>query len=53
MMSFFNYKMGSKKGYMERGGIFYYEIHMKCVKPVHYTLLIAEKRDLPQSISSN
>ena len=26
---FFNYIMGSKKGYTEREGFFYYEIHMK------------------------
>ena len=27
---FFNYKMGSEKGYIERGGFFYCKIHMKC-----------------------
>ena len=39
-MSFFNYKKGSKKGYMEREGFFYYEIHMKCAKFIHFTLLL-------------
>ena len=32
MMSFFNYKKGLKKGYMEREGFFYYKIHMKCAR---------------------
>ena len=35
-MSFLNYKMGSKKEYMEREGFFYYEIHMKCARVIHY-----------------
>ena len=39
MMSFFNYKLGSKKGYMDREENFYFEIHMKCARQVHYTLL--------------
>ena len=45
-MSFFNYKIGHKKGYMERGGFFYYEIHMKCVGSLHYTLLILSNEQL-------
>ena len=40
MMSFFNYKKGSKKGYMEREGFFYNEIHIKCAGVIHITLLI-------------
>ena len=40
MMSFFNYKKGSKKGYMEREGFFYYEIHMKCARFVTIMLLL-------------
>ena len=40
MMSFFNYKMGSKKGYIERGENFHYGIHMKCARRIAFTLLI-------------
>ena len=40
MMSFFNYKMGSKKGYIERERFFYYGIHMKCVRVVRFKLLV-------------
>ena len=39
MMSFFNYKKGSKKWNKEREGFFYYEIHMKCAGVIHFTLL--------------
>ena len=39
-MSFFNYKKGSKKGYMEREGFFYYGIHMKCAKMKTFILLM-------------
>ena len=39
MVSFNNYKKGSEKGYMEREGFFYYEIHMKCARVIHFTLL--------------
>ena len=45
-MSFFNYKIGHKKGYMERVGFFYYEIHMKCVGSLDYTLLILSNEQL-------
>ena len=38
MMSFFNYKKGSEKWYMEREGFFYYENHMKCAGVIHFTL---------------
>ena len=41
MMSFFNYKKGSKKWNKEREGFFYYEIHMKCAGVIHLTLLSA------------
>ena len=41
MMSFNNYKKGSEKGYMEREGFFYYEIHIKCARGIHFTLLMA------------
>ena len=38
MMSFFNYKKGSKKGYMEREENFYYEIVPKvCWTSLLYT----------------
>ena len=43
MMSFFNYKKDSKKGYMEREGFFYNEIHMKCAGVIHFTLLQQQK----------
>ena len=43
MMSFFNYKKDSKKGYMEREGFFYNEIHMKCAGVIHFTLLTVFK----------
>ena len=36
---FFNYKMGSKKGYMEMAGLFRLEIDMKCAGLLYYTLL--------------
>ena len=39
MMSFFNYKMGSKKGYMEREENFYYGIDQKRPKAVYFILL--------------
>ena len=38
-MSFFNYKNGLKKRYMETEGFFYYEIHIKCARVIHFTLL--------------
>ena len=39
MMSFFDYKMGSKKGYMEMQENFHLEILWSCPKPQQYTLL--------------
>ena len=37
---FFNYKMGSKKEYIEMKDYFYYGIDMICPKSVHVTLLL-------------
>ena len=39
MMSFFNYKKDLQKGYMEREGFFYTEIHIKCAGVIHIILL--------------
>ena len=36
---FFNYKMGSKKGYMEMEGFFYYGANIKRPRSIHFTLL--------------
>ena len=44
MMSFFNYKKDSKKGYMEREGFFYNEIHKKCGGFIHITLLTSRQK---------